>query len=572
VSIDKGRLTMPTQFTVFFQRRFWPGTIRMRLFLLVAMAALMLVGVRMLNLRSEAAHVIEKARTQAVDLARSGVNSGLDVIDDARMTLDILSHVTELTSGTGQACNALITDIQQSRAWATGLFVLDTSGTVICSSAAENLGLNIADRQYVRSAISTRKFVASDFIVGRKSGIPQLAGAMPVFDAQGNLRRVLIATISTKWFTKLANDMAATKPNSSVTLIDGNGIILAEAPQSGAEPGKAMLGDDMRAGLLSMKIANFDALGSDGKERIFGVSSLPHSQAVLMIGLSRADVEADLVRARHQAVAELAILCFLMGAAMWAFGAVTLERPIRALLGHARHVGHGRLDARLQSGSWPRELALLARTMNVMAGRLERRNVQLQAAQKKLRQQALTDPLTGLANRRAFDEKYAALWQEAHATGTPLAVAIVDADYFKRYNDTYGHIAGDAVLQGFGHILREEAARATGFAVRLGGEEFALVLPRHDEADGLEVADRVCAAVRALGIAHAGSPTGHVTVSIGVAGLVPATAPVDQMLMQSADAALYAAKSVGRNHALGNSRLGQLVPDQGRAKWLQRAG
>jgi diguanylate cyclase (GGDEF)-like protein len=571
MSIDRGRLTMPTKITTRLKRTFWPGTIRMRLFLMVAMAALMLVGVRMIHLRSEAGHLIEKARAQAVDLARTGVNSGLDVIEDARMTLDILSHVTELTSGTGQACNALITDIQQSRDWATGLFVLDTSGTVICSSAAENLGLNIADRHYVRSAIEMRKFVASDFIIGRKSGIPQIAGAMPVFDAQGNLQRVMIATISTRWFTKLANDLAATKPNSSVTLIDGMGIILAEAPSSGAQPGKAMLGDDMRAGLQSMKVANFDAIDSGGMERIFGVARLPHSQAVLMIGLSRDGVEADLVRARHQSIVELAFLCFLMAAAMWIFGAVTLEKPIIALLGHARNIGQGRLDARLQTRNWPRELALLAQTMNLMAGRLERRNRQLQSAQKKLRQQASTDPLTGLANRRAFEEKYATLWQEAHANCTPLTVAIVDADYFKLYNDTYGHLAGDTILQILGHILDEETAKATGFAARLGGEEFALVLPGHDEISGLDIADRVCAAVLDLDIQHAGSRNGHFTVSIGVAGLVPQSKNVDQMLLQSADAALYAAKSLGRNQALGNSRLGQMAPGQGSAKWLKLA-
>lgn len=553
------------------RRTVWPGTIGTRLFFMVALAALLLVGVRLLHLRHESQHKLGIARAQAVELAKSGVNSGLDVIDEARMSLEILSQVPALVQGSGPDCSTLLENVQRSRPWAAGLFVLDVSRTVVCSSTPDNLGLNIADRPYVQQAVASNRFVAGDFIIGRKSNVPMIGSAMPVRNQDGSLQRVFVATISTTWFNRTAAELASASPGSSVTLIDGSGVVLAHAPGPEEKIGGLLASDSMRAGLLNMAAANFDAVGSDGRERIFGAASLPHSNALLLIGLSREAAQADLVRNRQQALLELALLCLVMGATMWAFGSVTLDKPIRAVLDHARDVGQGHLHSRLQSRNWPRELALLGQTMNLMAGRLERRNAQLQAAQKKLRRQASTDPLTGLANRRAFDETLAGLWREAHAAGTPLSVAIVDADYFKRYNDTYGHMAGDTILQILGHIFAEEAANTPGFAARLGGEEFALVLPGLDEGGALGVADRVCAAVRDLAIAHEGATRGHVTVSIGVAGLVPRTAEVDQLLLRSADAALYAAKSLGRDQALGNSRLGRMAPEQGKAEWLQRA-
>ena len=553
------------------QRGIWPGTIRFRLFLMVAVAALTLTGMRLTHLASEGEYAIAKARSQAIDLAQAGVVSGLDVIDQARMSLDILAQVPVLLTGTGAECSTLLANVQLTRTWSVGLHVLDTTGTVICSSAIETVGVNLADRPYVQQAIASGHFMAGDFIMGRKSGAPMIGSAMPVLDKSGALQRVLVATISTKWFSKLATELAAANPGSSITLIDGTGIVLADAPESGDRAGAPLASGSMRSGLEKMKGSSFDGTGNDGEPRIYGVAALPDSNALLLIGLSRAAVESDLVRSRWQALTELALLIALMGAAIWIFGARSLELPIRQLLEHAGQIGRGRLDARLDSRSWPRELAVLAQTMNLMSARLQRRNTQLFVAQEKLRHQTLTDPLTGLANRRAFDDHFARMWKEAHARAEPVTLAIIDADHFKSYNDTYGHVAGDAVLQQLGHVLKDLAGTASGVAARLGGEEFALLLPLHDEARALELADRLCATVRGLGIAHEGAALRRFTVSVGVAGIVPQSDAVDRLLLRSADAALYAAKASGRDRALGSSRLGALAPDTAKAKWLKLA-
>lgn len=549
-------------------RKLWPGTIRTRLLLVIAMVVLPLAGIRLFRIEQDGRVQIAQARARVVEMAQAGVRSSQDVIEQARLTLDILSHVPLMTAAGMRAnCNGLLTGIQQTRPWSAGLHIADATGTVICSSMPETIGANLADRAYVRQAIASNSFVVGDFMIGRKSGRPMIGSAMPVRDKSGMLTHTLILNISAQWLGKVANDIAATYPDSSVMLIDGSGVILGCAPDHDGHADETTINADMAAGLMGMTDSRFDAIGPDGRERIYGVAAFPSSNALLLIGLSRDEVVADAVQARRYALIALCLLCLLSGAAIWAFGKYSVEMPIRKLLMQSQDIGKGKLDRRLNSRHWPRELAALAQSMNLMSDRLERRGLQLQKAQEKLRRQALTDPLTGLANRRAIDEGYTALWQAAFEAQRPLAVAMLDADHFKSYNDTYGHEAGDRALEKLGHLLNGVAESAGGLAARMGGEEFVLVLPGRDEAGALALADRLCAAVRDLGIVHERSQTGILTISVGVAGLIPPRRQVDRLLMRSADAALYGAKTSGRDRAMGNARLASLnTPPAGPAR------
>jgi diguanylate cyclase (GGDEF)-like protein len=158
------------------------------------------------------------------------------------------------------------------------------------------------------------------------------------------------------------------------------------------------------------------------------------------------------------------------------------------------------------------------------------------------------DELTGLGNRRYFESAYRTEWQRAARTGVPLAVIMADIDFFKGYNDTYGHLAGDRCLAAVAGGLRAAVRRPGDSAARYGGEEFAVILPDTDEAGAAAVAELVRAQVAARKLEHAGSPEHRVvTLSLGVAALVPgpATEPAD--LLAAADHALYAAKQAGRN-------------------------
>jgi diguanylate cyclase (GGDEF)-like protein len=162
-----------------------------------------------------------------------------------------------------------------------------------------------------------------------------------------------------------------------------------------------------------------------------------------------------------------------------------------------------------------------------------------------------TDALTGLANRRRFDQRLADEVQRAHRHATPLALLMIDIDHFKLYNDRHGHPQGDTALQAVAAVLALQARRPGELVVRYGGEEFALLLPHADAATAIAVAERCESAMATLALPHGASPTAaHVTLSIGVAALDAVQRESAADLVRRADAALYAAKAAGRSRAV----------------------
>lgn len=176
----------------------------------------------------------------------------------------------------------------------------------------------------------------------------------------------------------------------------------------------------------------------------------------------------------------------------------------------------------------------------------------LESANRELSRQATVDGLTQIANRRHFDERLAAEWARMRREGRPLSLILGDVDFFKRYNDHYGHQQGDECLKAVARTLRSCARRPADLAARYGGEEFALILPGIPVEGALFVAERIRFEIAAAGLAHARSEVSdRVTLSLGVT----ATAPRDSDLMpedllKSADDALYRAKAEGRNRAV----------------------
>ena len=198
-------------------------------------------------------------------------------------------------------------------------------------------------------------------------------------------------------------------------------------------------------------------------------------------------------------------------------------------------------------GALKRTQRKLAALVAERTGELEHSNRQLADSNARLAQLSNTDGLTGVSNRRAFDAALEAAWARAMRGGEPLALALVDVDHFKLYNDTYGHQDGDRCLQMVATALEAQCRRPDDMAARYGGEEFALLLPLNDEAGALRLADDARAAVAALHMPHAVSSHGIVTVSIGVAFLTPLPGQSSELLLRRADQALYNAKRSGRN-------------------------
>lgn len=180
-------------------------------------------------------------------------------------------------------------------------------------------------------------------------------------------------------------------------------------------------------------------------------------------------------------------------------------------------------------------------------------HMQVARQRRMLETLANIDALTELPNRRQLDVVLAAECSRAGRTGHPLSVALLDVDYFKRYNDHYGHAMGDRVLQTIAGVLSREMKRPSDLAARYGGEEFVLIMPDTPLNDALELAREVCHAIATLHIPHDKSEDyPYVTVSIGVACSSANVPPSAESLLQVADAHLYHAKARGRNRALAS--------------------
>ena len=172
---------------------------------------------------------------------------------------------------------------------------------------------------------------------------------------------------------------------------------------------------------------------------------------------------------------------------------------------------------------------------------------QLETANRQLESLATRDPLTGLANRRRFDEMLSAEHSRAQRLGLSVSVVIIDVDHFKSYNDRYGHPAGDICLQEIAGAIDSVLRRPGDLAARWGGEEFIVLFPGTDEIGAVHMAERIRAAIRNLQIEHANGNAGAVTVSVGVASAGPGAWMDQSTLIAAADQALYVAKRSGRD-------------------------
>lgn len=196
---------------------------------------------------------------------------------------------------------------------------------------------------------------------------------------------------------------------------------------------------------------------------------------------------------------------------------------------------------------------------------IHRKNHQLERLNARLRDLAEVDSLTGIANRRTFDQVLDEEWRRARRRGYSLALLMCDIDFFKAYNDAFGHPQGDKCIQQVAKTLKQMVHRPGDLVARYGGEEFAVVLPALDSEEAANVARHICQGVRELKLSHPLSQAHeHVTISVGVAAIVPDRHTRASDLVGWADEALYQAKKTGRNQVRifrnGNARTTDKEP------------
>lgn len=174
---------------------------------------------------------------------------------------------------------------------------------------------------------------------------------------------------------------------------------------------------------------------------------------------------------------------------------------------------------------------------------------------------SITDTLTGLFNRRKFEQSRDVCWRQGIRQQSPCSLLLLDVDHFKAFNDTYGHLAGDQCLRELANTIQAEAVRPHDVAARIGGEEFAILLPDTPKAGAVHVAQRVIDSVRRLNILNEKAPSGFVTMSVGVSCITPTNKDKIKIWQQKADDALYLAKSSGRDQVKADTMAQPIHPD-----------
>lgn len=216
-----------------------------------------------------------------------------------------------------------------------------------------------------------------------------------------------------------------------------------------------------------------------------------------------------------------------------------------ALVDQVAMLRRQKLDAEYQSRR------ILEQANADLEKKVAERTVELEKARRTAEALAQTDGLTGIANRRHFDAVLANEWKRALRSLQPLAVAMIDIDYFKKYNDHYGHQAGDECLRNVSQILKTQSRRAGDLIARYGGEEFVIIAPETNFPNMMALAENIRSTLEALALPHEASSFGQVTASIGVAVGIPKGHETPGRLLQAADQSLYQAKARGRNRVVG---------------------
>jgi diguanylate cyclase (GGDEF)-like protein len=225
------------------------------------------------------------------------------------------------------------------------------------------------------------------------------------------------------------------------------------------------------------------------------------------------------------------------------------NRPMRIISEAARKIAQGDFTIRIS----PLRKDGKKDYVEVMFDDFNTMTEELASTHEKLKGLATTDELTKLDNRRSFSEYMNLIWKQNHRLNLPVTVLMIDADYFKKYNDSLGHLEGDKVLIAIAQCIKKHIKRETDFVARFGGEEFVCLLPFIEKDEALEFAKTLVQSVEGMKIPHPMSlHSKYVTISVGMASTMPNDNNSHAELLDKADKALYSAKELGRNRIVMN--------------------
>jgi len=396
-----------------------------------------------------------------------------------------------------------------------------------------------------------------EYQVGRVTKQQGINIGYPIRDTTGKITAVAFVGIN---LARL-NRMAATTPlpeHSVLTVVDRNGVVLLRHPALAERIGQKLQNPQVMRTVLSGNSGIFQVKATDGAERLWAYETIadnPDGVNALRVVVSRplSAIFAGANRAFVRDLLGLVAATGLLLIAAWYGAEIFLLRNLRKLLDTARRVHGGDLTARTGLSAEGEEISHLGSAFDEMAQALQDRDVKLQQALRESHELATTDPLTGLHNRRYLWDLMGREMARAGRSGKPIAAILMDIDHFKRFNDTWGHEAGDLVLKRVADVLRANV-RGSDIACRYGGEELAVILPEATLEVAVGRAEAIRRGVAALRLEHDGRPLDTITASLGVA-VYPQHASDAEALLRAADEAMYEAKRAGRNRVVVNKTV-----------------
>lgn len=476
-----------------------------------------ITSITLWQLRQSRNHELDIADTTVANLSRSMAQQADDTFDQA--DIPVAGIVERLSfDGFGSASSSRMHEFLRATAASVeqiqGLFIYDKEGNWAATSMSHvPANANNADREYFQfhKAIDSTLPYIGQAVRSRTTGDWIIPLSRRVNDSAGNFAGVVLATIELSYFDRFFDRFDIGK-HGVLTLAMANGTVLARRPTLENVRGVSIAEGELFRTYLKEQYEGTATVRSflDHEMRLYGYKRLDRYPLVVLAGLSEQEV---LDEWRQYAWRSLAtIVCVVVANLL--FG-VLLFQQIR--------------------------FGLNAES-------------QLRIASHSLEKLALQDSLTGLANRRHFQEILGLEFVSGQANLHPLSLIMIDIDFFKSYNDNYGHVAGDKCIVAVAECIRSNLNRTGDLAVRYGGEEMAVFLP-YSEAQGAYVlAEKIRLAVLARAIEHKGNPDKIVSISLGVYGCGAQECPTMEAFVERADSALYTAKHQGRNRTVMGSR------------------
>jgi diguanylate cyclase (GGDEF)-like protein len=493
------------------------------------------------RLRDEFTEVLANQQLSSVSHTAMEIEQKIKLRFDALAT--IAQEITPAMLADPRQLHALLRNRPLLGAlFGNGVLVVAKDGLILADEPPlrERKGVSFGDPEYFGRIIATAAPTLGQARIGRFSKRPGVSFGVPIAGDDGRPIAALLGQANLgdpSLFGQISGSNVGKTGWIAVSDARYRVIVAISDPQRVLQPFPKLGVNKMLDRYASGEEGSGISINSQGKEVLNSAKQIGTTGWFVQAVLPTEEAFAPIHDMQSRAYALATALSVLASLVVWMV-IRHLLRPLATASADIRGMAAGNLQLHELPVTQQDEVGELLTSFNTLFR-------QRQALQDRLEHLARTDSLTDLPNRRHFMEAAAQELARAARFGGTLTVLMLDLDHFKRVNDTYGHKTGDAVLQRLAEVCRA-ALREIDLPARLGGEEFAVLLPNTDHAAALDVAERLRQAVAAMEIPTERSPAPQITVSIGVAELDPSMPGIDALLNR-ADRALYRAKREGRN-------------------------